>query len=229
MKTIRNRTMYLVLAMGIMVVGAALAFGSQLAQTTEVSPNSSATDLQKPEWKVGDWWIVEESERADWHAVANPPWIGPFKWKSEVIDVRSIDNEECFVVKSINMGSPESERIAYYRTENHSIVRIELLNPRRHRVYNEKDMLLYSSSPMPDKVPVFPAKTVVIPFGIPEIPNANATVDYTKVTYGKADAKCYRVDIGNGYQLWHPNAPWWLYHEKSIMKARLVDCSWWHE
>ena len=58
MKTSRNRTMYLVLALSIVVVGAALAFGSQLGQTTEVSVNSSATELQKPEWKVGGWWVV---------------------------------------------------------------------------------------------------------------------------------------------------------------------------
>ena len=224
MKTIRNRTMYLVLAMGIMVVGAALAFGSQLAQTTEVSPNSSTTELQRPEWKVGDWWIVEESQYAFWHAVANPPWIGPFKWKSEVIDIQQMNGDECFVVKSINMGYPESERVVYYHTKNLIVVRVELHTPRSD-IAHDGDRYL----PDMHKTPVFPAKTIAIPFEIPRIPNTNATVDYTKVTYGKADAKCYKVDVDKGHQLWHPNAPWWLYYEGEHVKARLVDCSWWHE
>jgi uncharacterized membrane protein affecting hemolysin expression len=43
-----KRTIYLMLALSIMVVGAALAFGSQLTQTTSVTtPNSLTTELQK--------------------------------------------------------------------------------------------------------------------------------------------------------------------------------------
>jgi hypothetical protein len=172
----------------------------------------STTELQKPEWGVGDWWMVEVSQRADHIAVSYPPWFAPIKWRFEVTDVRSVDGEECFVVEVSNLGE---KAVLYHRTGDLSLI---------------EHSWSYAGYPiMPFTVPVFPAKMAAIPFDIPGIPNANTTVDYTKVTHDKADAKCYKVDIGYGYQLWHPNAPYWLYYEKAMIKARLVDCSWWHE
>lgn len=211
-----KRTMYLVLAMSIVVVGAALAFGSQLAQTTEVSVNSSAAELQKPEWKVGDWWVVEVGQRGDMIAIYPPPWFEPIKWKFDVTAVQQIRGEKCFVVEVSNLEGLQIEKaVLYHRTEDLSLI---------------EHSGSYAGYPlMPFAAPAFPAEMVTIPFDIPGIPNANATVDYTKVTYGKADAKCYKVDVDRGYQLWHPNAPWWLYYEGENVRARLVDCSWWQE
>ncbi|MDI6898027.1 hypothetical protein [Methanocella conradii] len=232
-----NKIIYLMLGASIIIGCIVLIFlGNNIQTMASMMPSTSPVNkLQKPLWKVGDWWIIEESQQIVQAAVDNPPWSGPYKWKMEVTGIQRVDGKDCFIVVSTSEDFPDIKDILYYSTENLSIVRKESITPSYHDISDGWDV---QSTPSLYMVPSFPAKAVEIPISIEsfDVPGASAdkaVVDYSKVMQGKADAKGYKVDISHkggydGYEVWHQNAPWWLYYNKTIVKARLIDCSWWH-
>ena len=64
----------------------------------EPQPEPELTVLEQPDWKVGDWWIVRFTYRADAQAVPIPSWIGE-NYKFEVVDIANIDGKDCYVVR----------------------------------------------------------------------------------------------------------------------------------
>lgn len=41
---------------------------------------------ERPQWHVGTWWVVRVMQRADWLMSSDAPWVGPIRWRFEVIE-----------------------------------------------------------------------------------------------------------------------------------------------
>ena len=54
---------------------------------------------EQPDWKVGDWWTVRFTYRADAQAVPVPSWIGE-NYKCEVVDIANVDGK---MVKTVSL------------------------------------------------------------------------------------------------------------------------------
>ena len=78
----------------------------------EPEPEPELTVLEQPDWKVGDWWTVRFTYRADAQAVPIPSWIGE-NYKFEVVDIANVDGTDCFVVRVGN-------EFLYFKKENAS-------------------------------------------------------------------------------------------------------------
>ena len=170
----------------------------------EPQPEPELTVLEQPDWKVGDWWTVRFTYRADHVAVVNPPWIGE-NYKFEVVDIANIDGKDCYVVRVGN-------EFLYFKKENASPI-------------------ISGNILAPFDFPGFPLeKNVTCTYG--GIQQTVSVDTFTKKDGN--NVKCFKVSLRrpctsqNVTQYWQPGAPWWIYEEKGDMvKAWLVD--WGHE
>jgi len=170
----------------------------------EPQPEPELTVLEQPDWKVGDWWTVSFTYRADHVAVVNPPWIGE-NYKFEVVDIANIDGKDCFVVRVGN-------EFLYFKKENASPI-------------------ISGNILAPFDFPAFPLeKNVTRTYG--GIQQSVSVDTFTKKDGNTVE--CFKVSLRrpctsqNVTQYWQPGAPWWIYEEKGDMvKAWLVD--WGHE
>ena len=167
-------------------------------------PEPELTVLEQPDWKVGDWWTVRFTYRADAQAVPIPSWLGE-NYKFEVVDIANVDGKDCFVVRVGN-------EFLYFKKENASPI-------------------ISGNILAPFDFPAFPLeKNVTRTYG--RIQQSVSADTFTKKDGNTV--KCFKVSLQrpctsqNVTQYWQPGAPWWIYEEKGDMvKAWLVD--WGHE
>jgi hypothetical protein len=154
----------------------------------------------------------------------------------EVKEIKPVNGIDCYVVEAtskdlVDTNGGYTKDTFYYCKDNLSIVRV-ISNGRT------SSNLDINWQPRLFTVPTFPVNVEGVlasdvSFDIPGQSKSVKDVDYSKLTPIKTNAEFFKVNISGpgGYkatQIWHQNAPWWLYHDEISMKARLVDCSLWH-
>jgi len=71
--------------------------------------------LPGPSWKVGDWWIVNVSQREVLIAGSEDAWSGEASWEFRVTGSQAVDGQECYVVEVSELLGP-ADSVGPYAT-----------------------------------------------------------------------------------------------------------------
>lgn len=199
-------------------------------------PGLPSTAVAAPEWAVGDWWTVNESYCNVATQVADPPWSGPLTWNLTVAGIEEYDGEPCFVINATCAEQPETWGRAYYNVSRLALRHAEVhYGPPSGATVSvgPADIMSTTGDVSLFAIPMFPANMTGQSLAIPSLPGEAVAPEYSLLSSGGSGNVSYRINLMShghvaAWELWHPGAPWWLYLDLGSLKARLIDCSWWH-
>ena len=190
------------------------------------SPTSGTVPSVRPNWTVGDWWVVESQtyDHGDRKPGATPGWTDKETWQFSVVTTNAIDGEDCY---QVSIQPKEGNHCPYwfscwFRMSDLLVLRREMHQPAATRTGRPFPVAAVQANYSKDEeMPFMPSDFPGLPLTTPHFSGGSSNVYGAKIPVARQSSsptgtlrKSLRSSTGRLTQSFHQNEQ--MEHEQHL-------------